>query len=48
MTHHIEQVCNDVFVFVFLAQVLEQLPGVISSLDAHMENGLQRSEPSLV
>ncbi|KAH1148720.1 hypothetical protein GYH30_043382 [Glycine max] len=22
-------------------QVLEQLPGVISSLDAHMENGLQ-------
>ncbi|RZB66138.1 Tobamovirus multiplication protein 2B, partial [Glycine soja] len=29
-------------------QVLEQLPGVISSLDAHMENGLQKSEPSLV
>ncbi|KAG4950348.1 hypothetical protein JHK85_044257 [Glycine max] len=29
-------------------QVLEKLPGVISSLDAHMENGLQKSEPSLV
>ncbi|KAG4947493.1 hypothetical protein JHK87_043500 [Glycine soja] len=28
-------------------QVLEKLPGVISSLDAHMENGLQKSEPSL-
>ncbi|KAK7401706.1 hypothetical protein VNO78_13401 [Psophocarpus tetragonolobus] len=29
-------------------QVLEQLPRVISSLDAHMENGLQKFEPSLV
>ncbi|KOM42647.1 hypothetical protein LR48_Vigan05g025100 [Vigna angularis] len=29
-------------------QILEQLPKVISSLDAHMENGLQKSESSLV
>ncbi|KAF7828536.1 tobamovirus multiplication protein 2B isoform X2 [Senna tora] len=29
-------------------QVLEQMPRVISSLDAHMENGLQRSELCLV
>jgi hypothetical protein len=26
----------------FVVQVLEQLPRVISSLDAHMENGLQK------
>lgn len=31
---------------VSVAQVLQQLPGVISSLDAHMENGLQKLEPS--
>ncbi|MCI26892.1 tobamovirus multiplication protein 2B-like [Trifolium medium] len=28
-------------------QVLEQLPRVISSLDAHMENGLQKLESLL-
>ena len=41
------KVCN-AGCFSFPLQVLEQLPGVISSLDAYMENGLQKFEPSLV
>jgi len=48
MTHQCGKVCNDGCFRFFVAQILEQLPKVISSLDGHMENGLQKSEPSLV
>jgi len=39
------EMCNGLC---FVAQVLQQLPRVISSLDAHMENGLQKLESFLL